>query len=99
MPPSIRRARRSTTPSSSTSACPISMAMNWCGVSAPWRSEEHTSELQALMRISYAVFCLKKKTNTTFRSQQHNYEHHLITWPYTAVYGQQITKSHSKHTA
>src|SRR3546814_4838329 len=27
------------------------------------RSEEHTSELQSLMRISYAVFCLKKKTN------------------------------------
>src|SRR3546814_10320300 len=31
-------------------------------MSAPrWRSEEHTSELQSLMRISYAVFCLKKK--------------------------------------
>src|SRR3546814_3631964 len=28
------------------------------------RSEEHTSELQSLMRISYAVFCLKKKTNS-----------------------------------
>src|SRR3546814_10578826 len=28
------------------------------------RSEEHTSELKLLMRISYAVFCLKKKTNT-----------------------------------
>src|SRR3546814_2152377 len=28
-----------------------------------WRSEEHTSELQSLMRISYAVFCLKKKTH------------------------------------
>src|SRR3546814_5483219 len=28
------------------------------------RSEEHTSELQSLMRISYAVFCLKKKTRT-----------------------------------
>src|SRR3546814_8831781 len=28
-----------------------------------WRSEEHTSELQSLMRISYAVFCLKKKQN------------------------------------
>src|SRR3546814_1389276 len=32
-------------------------------VEAP-RSEEHTSELQSLMRISYAVFCLKKKTNS-----------------------------------
>src|SRR3546814_4412640 len=30
-------------------------------VNAPFRSEEHTSELQSLMRISYAVFCLKKK--------------------------------------
>src|SRR3546814_2523042 len=29
------------------------------------RSEEHTSELQSLMRISYAVFCLKKKTHRT----------------------------------
>src|SRR3546814_4110403 len=31
------------------------------------RSEEHTSELQSLMRISYAVFCLKKKTKTLTR--------------------------------
>src|SRR3546814_10015893 len=31
---------------------------------AKCRSEEHTSELQSLMRISYAVFCLKKKINT-----------------------------------
>src|SRR3546814_1991636 len=31
----------------------------------PSRSEEHTSELQSLMRISYAVFCLKKKNDTT----------------------------------
>src|SRR3546814_9101660 len=30
-----------------------------------WRSEEHTSELQSLMRISYAVFCLNKKTTIT----------------------------------
>src|SRR3546814_5809778 len=30
---------------------------------SPLRSEEHTSELQSLMRISYAVFCLKKKKN------------------------------------
>src|SRR3546814_9538352 len=30
------------------------------------RSEEHTSELQSLMRISYAVFCLKKKTHTNY---------------------------------
>src|SRR3546814_3564092 len=32
------------------------------------RSEEHTSELQSLMRISYAVFCLKKKTKNTHQT-------------------------------
>src|SRR3546814_9161931 len=53
-------------------------AERWCrgdlGVAAPHerrrrqnsRSEEHTSELQSLMRISYAVFCLKKKKNNTY---------------------------------
>src|SRR3546814_2304108 len=35
------------------------------------RSEEHTSELQSLMRISYAVFCLKKKKNITNQNQPH----------------------------
>src|SRR3546814_1851046 len=34
------------------------------------RSEEHTSELQSLMRISYAVFCLKKKKNDKNRSER-----------------------------
>src|SRR3546814_5749323 len=34
------------------------------------RSEEHTSELQSLMRISYAVFCLKKKNNTSLNRQE-----------------------------
>src|SRR3546814_3794750 len=33
---------------------------------AEYRSEEHTSELQSLMRISYAVFCLKKKTKKDY---------------------------------
>src|SRR3546814_2568701 len=35
------------------------------------RSEEHTSELQSLMRISYAVYCLKKKKNTTHTKDTH----------------------------
>src|SRR3546814_4204136 len=35
------------------------------------RSEEHTSELQSLMRISYAVFCLKKKTTITNHTSTH----------------------------
>src|SRR3546814_1670152 len=38
-----------------------------CSLGLSERSEEHTSELQSLMRISYAVFCLKKK-----KTQQHN---------------------------
>src|SRR3546814_3631976 len=40
------------------------------------RSEEHTSELQSLMRISYAVFCLKKKNH-------HTYLHSILILPYT----------------
>src|SRR3546814_4143116 len=45
------------------------------------RSEEHTSELQSLMRISYAVFCLKKKSgipptiNATVLPPRHNSQH------------------------
>src|SRR3546814_9773550 len=38
---------------------------------ASWRSEEHTSELQSLMRISYAVFCLKKKSINRNTTEQH----------------------------
>src|SRR3546814_6487872 len=43
---------------------------------APGRSEEHTSELQSLMRISYAVFCLKKKTIIISDSR---IDRHIIT--------------------
>src|SRR3546814_8771000 len=39
------------------------------------RSEEHTSELQSLMRSSYAVFCLKKKTNTNEINSQMSNSH------------------------
>src|SRR3546814_5209782 len=49
-PPSMTKARTHFTPRSQMSAAN--------------RSEEHTSELQSLMRISYAVFCLKKKTHS-----------------------------------
>src|SRR3546814_3776279 len=49
---------------------------------APGRSEEHTSELQSLMRISYAVFCLKKKTKqisfTLRLSQNYNIKHNKL---------------------
>src|SRR3546814_5999531 len=40
-------------------------AVAWLRCDATFRSEEHTSELQSLMRISYAVFCLKKKTQNS----------------------------------
>src|SRR3546814_6357308 len=53
------------------------------GVSPGRRSEEHTSELQSLMRISYAVFCLKKKTIKTHQQRQQ---------PHTTVIKQSTTK-------
>src|SRR3546814_10524006 len=44
-----------------------------CSVRLMNRSEEHTSELQSLMRTSYAVFCLKKKNNKFYRQDiKHN---------------------------
>src|SRR3546814_2538257 len=47
------------------------------------RSEEHTSELQSLMRISYAVFCLKKKKNKReTQNQTHNTIHQDIKTDY-----------------
>src|SRR3546814_8680416 len=54
------------------------------------RSEEHTSELQSLMRISYAVFCLKKKkqTPTTQHIHTQHPSHNHITHP-----------PHTTHTA
>src|SRR3546814_5109045 len=45
--------------------------LSWLG--ALRRSEEHTSELQSLMRISYAVFCLKKKTKKTITELHRQY--------------------------
>src|SRR3546814_7109669 len=47
------------------------------GIGARYRSEEHTSELQSLMRISYAVFCLKKKkTKTEIQTETTKREQH-----------------------
>src|SRR3546814_1058956 len=54
----------------------------------PGRSEEHTSELQSLMRLSYAVFCLKKKKS------QHTTNHNLQKIPtnkHTKQYNNDIT--------
>src|SRR3546814_2246402 len=65
-----RRAIRSAANASSTGE----WAWSRSGLNA--RSEEHTSELQSLMRISYAVFCLKKKTHTT-KAKSHQITHTL----------------------
>src|SRR3546814_8099334 len=46
--------------------------MQQLGAPQPDRSEEHTSELQSLMRISYAVFCLKKKNSHNTERKSHS---------------------------
>src|SRR3546814_6590459 len=51
---------------------PWRVTIGWRRTPFPERSEEHTSELQSLMRISYAVFCLKKKKHIT----QNNNKYH-----------------------
>src|SRR3546814_2643878 len=52
-------------PTSQLARCPMYGKPFIAGIALA-RSEEHTSELQSLMRISYAVFCLKKKKITTY---------------------------------
>src|SRR3546814_7945947 len=66
--PDMTRPRRPLSNSASTASCSIR-----------FRSEEHTSELQSLMRISYAVFCLKKKTYNSKIYTTHNRQTSLIT--------------------
>src|SRR3546814_4344956 len=55
------------------------------------RSEEHTSELQSLMRISYAVFCLKKKNNKK--------PSHQSTIKQQPIYTQLTTTQHHERTS
>src|SRR3546814_3985912 len=57
----------------------------WNDVEAAERSEEHTSELQSLMRISYAVFCLKKKIYTKSICTLLTTKHQLCTHKYLSV--------------
>src|SRR3546814_2779476 len=61
---------------------PLALAAVAATAGGAGRSEEHTSELQSLMRISYAVFCLKKNKNTT--QQNHNHKHRY-THKYTII--------------
>src|SRR3546814_10269183 len=97
-PPCAPSARRAGWPPKSTrpepgpaSVLPTSTSpCIWAGLlrqhrqSGP-RSEEHTSELQSLMRISYAVFCLKKKRNKTsiiLSTQSDENRYVLLTTPH-----------------
>src|SRR3546814_1228537 len=50
----------------------------------PDRSEEHTSELQSLMRISYAVFCLKNKQKTHTKNTQKHYQRRIYSQTHPA---------------
>src|SRR3546814_7568750 len=58
-------------------ADPVALHFRACRAVGKTRSEEHTSELQSLMRISYAVFCLKNKNK--IRQKQHSILRHLQT--------------------
>src|SRR3546814_10027219 len=61
----------------------------------PVRSEEHTSELQSLMRISYAVFCLKKKKKHTTYDTNHtntNNRNTIHTTKHTSYHNVDITQ-------
>src|SRR3546814_8482565 len=64
-------------------ACGMTMNRWICHHGAPRsraaRSEEHTSELQSLMRISYAVFCLKNKTNNNKPTEDTRKTHRYTT--------------------
>src|SRR3546814_6475802 len=72
--PSLRRSQAARSTVEGESAAPRTWTAvtgsygGWSSTAA--RSEEHTSELQSLMRISYAVFCLKKKKNKNNSSTQ-----------------------------
>src|SRR3546814_6434600 len=62
------------------------------------RSEEHTSELQSLMRISYAVFCLKKKQQTKKNNDHHTQNRinpHNLNTHITNTYTNQHTRHHA----
>src|SRR3546814_10396756 len=66
---------------------PVAVVQGALAVLAMGRSEEHTSELQSLMRISYAVFCLTKKQHSkdyipTSPYQTYRHSRHVLTHPH-----------------
>src|SRR3546814_2904593 len=64
--------RKAPSGTSATMRSVTAARIRWTRCSAASRSEEHTSELQSLMRISYAVFCLKKKKQKRNNTTQHH---------------------------
>src|SRR3546814_10022739 len=92
---------RRTPPASAVNRASIDLK-SWCRwmpsrtkapPNCPPRSEEHTSELQSLMRISYAVFCLKKK-----KTKINEYSKHYLQHRITSDYINQITPSINVNT-
>src|SRR3546814_1788173 len=80
----VMNSGRRITPAGPPCSAPCTTTVRICGclwfrsgTPAALRSEEHTSELQSLMRISYAVFCLKKKNNLL---------HHMYLMQQTVLY-------------
>src|SRR3546814_5939149 len=81
---SVHRLVKPSSPTGCSSSCsqPPSRRRKISGSRMSSRSEEHTSELQSLMRISYAVFCLKKKKNTKQEIENTNNSAKHITVEY-----------------
>src|SRR3546814_10355220 len=77
----FRSARRIIWPTRTARRAITSRKKIWWTSSNAWRSEEHTSELQSLMRISYAVFCLKKKTRIEIITTTNNKDMKRIKVP------------------
>src|SRR3546814_5472509 len=80
---------------------PATLGENWCQtmviVRLRCRSEEHTSELQSLMRISYAVFCLKKKTYTNKKQlRTHNQSQNIQPKHNTSIHNKQTNTQSSQ---
>src|SRR3546814_8259362 len=93
---------RSATRSSMCAISPISTTKSFAALCKAARSEEHTSELQSLMRISYAVFCLKKKKKTTttqliHQNNQNYYSQHYYTQSIHTHTSQYYTTTNTSH--
>src|SRR3546814_1024681 len=73
----VEQAKRLMSPCLNCSSKSRSRCGGCCALCSSARSEEHTSELQSLMRISYAVLCLKKKNTNIQHSIIHTHVNHI----------------------